>query len=57
MDKPRLWDRLREAIRVRHDSLRTEEACVQWIRGLIFFDGKRHPEVVGEPAEIPVSEL
>ena len=49
MDKPRLMVRVREAIRVRHYSLRTEEAYLQWVRRFILFHGKRHPENMGEP--------
>ena len=49
MDKPRLMVRVREAIRVRHSSLRTEEAYLQWVRRFILFHGKRHPENMGEP--------
>ena len=49
MDKPRLMVRVREAIRVRHYSLRTEEAYLQWVRRFILFHGKRHPENRGEP--------
>ena len=49
MDKPRLMDRLREAIRVRHYSLRTEEAYRQWVRRFILFHGKRPPASMGEP--------
>ena len=30
--KPRLLDRVREALRTRHESRRTEEAYVAWIR-------------------------
>lgn len=41
--KPKLLDQLREAIRVRHYSIRTEEAYVQWVRRYIYFHGKRHP--------------
>ncbi|MEK7387029.1 MAG: phage integrase N-terminal SAM-like domain-containing protein [candidate division NC10 bacterium] len=41
--KPRLLDRVREAIRARHDSRRTEKAYVHWIKRFIFFPGKRHP--------------
>jgi len=37
-----------EAIRVRHYSRRTEEAYVHWIKRLIYFHGKRHPETMGE---------
>ena len=49
MDKPRLMDRLREAVRVRHYSLRTEEAYRQWVRRFILFHGERPPESMGEP--------
>jgi integron integrase len=42
-EQPRLLDRLREAVRVRHYSRRTEEAYVMWIRPFILFHGKRHP--------------
>jgi len=41
--KPRLLDRVRDAIRARHYSRRTEDAYVGWIRRYIFFHGKRHP--------------
>ena len=37
---PRLYDRVVEALRARHYSRRTEEACVHWIRRyLLFHDG------------------
>ncbi|MDH3414273.1 MAG: integron integrase [Gammaproteobacteria bacterium] len=39
---------VREAIRVRHFSLRTEEAYVGWIRRFILFHRKRHPGDMGE---------
>lgn len=48
MNQPRLLDRVREALRVRHYSLRTEESCLHWIRRFILFHGKRHPAVMGE---------
>jgi site-specific recombinase XerD len=44
-----LLDRLREAIRVRHYSIRTEQAYVQWVRRFIFFHNKRHPNEMGRP--------
>ncbi len=47
--KPRLLDRVREAIRVRHYSRRTEKAYVAWIRRYIFLHGKRHPAEMGAP--------
>jgi site-specific recombinase XerD len=45
---PRLLDRVREAIRFRHYSRRTEEAYVLWIRRFIVFHEKRHPRELGE---------
>jgi integron integrase len=47
--RPRLLDRLRDAIRRRHYSRRTEEAYVHWTRRFIYFSGKRHPSQLGEP--------
>ena len=40
--------RVRSAIRVRHYSIRTEQAYVDWIRRFILFHGKRHPKELGE---------
>jgi hypothetical protein len=40
---PRLLDRVRQALRRKHYSLRTEEAYVGWIRRFILFHQKRHP--------------
>ena len=47
MPAPRLLDRVRERIRVKHYSLRTEDAYLHWIRRFIFFHGKRHPRAMG----------
>jgi integron integrase len=44
---PRLLDRLRAALRVRHYSIRTEDVYVQWARRFILFHGKRHPIEMG----------
>jgi integron integrase len=44
---PRLIPSVREAIRVRHYSLRTERAYVHWIRRFILFHGRRHPLEMG----------
>ena len=49
--RPRLLDRVRDAIRARHMSPRTEEAYVHWIRRYIFFHRKRHPAEMG-PVEV-----
>ena len=46
--RPRLLERVHQAIRVRHYSRRTEEAYVHWIRRFILFNGKRHPDTMGE---------
>jgi integron integrase len=42
-----LLDQVRDAIRIRHYSIRTEEAYVQWIRAFIRFHGLRHPREMG----------
>jgi integron integrase len=39
----------RRVIRLRHYSIRTEEAYVQWIRRFIRFSGGRHPREMGQP--------
>jgi integron integrase len=44
---PRLLDRVREELRLRHYSLRTESVYVDWIRRYILFHGKRHPREMG----------
>jgi hypothetical protein len=46
--KPKLLVQVREAIRMRHYSMRTEEAYVSWIKRFILFHGKRHPLEMGE---------
>src|SRR5438552_18413343 len=45
--KARLLDQVREVIRVKHYSIRTEDAYVQWIKRFIFYHGKRHPREMG----------
>jgi site-specific recombinase XerD len=45
--KPKLLDQVRDALRARHYSLRTEEAYVQWVRRFIIFPHKRHPQEMG----------
>jgi integron integrase len=49
--KPKLLDQVRQAIRTRHYSYRTEKAYVHWTKRFIFFHNKRHPIEMGE-AEI-----
>lgn len=38
---------MRDAVRLRHYSRRTEEAYIAWIRRYILFHGKRHPAEMG----------
>jgi Phage integrase, N-terminal SAM-like domain len=45
--QPKLLEQVRDALRARHYSLRTEEAYVQWIRRFIIFHHKRHPQEMG----------
>ena len=47
MTAPKLLDRVRERLRMKHYSLRTEEAYLFWIRRFILFSGKRHPRDMG----------
>ena len=46
---PRLLDRLRFALRAKHDAWRTEQAYVQWVRRFILRNRKRHPQEMGGP--------
>ncbi len=46
-ESPRLLDRLRTEIRIRHYSLRTETAYVDWVKRFILHHGKRHPAQLG----------
>jgi hypothetical protein len=45
---PKLLDRVRWHLRVKHYSLRTEQSYIDWIRRFILFHGKRHPDEMGE---------
>ena len=45
----RLLDQLRDRIRLKHYSIRTEQTYVDWVRRFIFFHGKRHPAEMGKP--------
>jgi site-specific recombinase XerD len=44
---PRLLDQLRDVIRVKHYSIRTEKAYVDWVRRFVHFSGMRHPRDCG----------
>jgi site-specific recombinase XerD len=44
---PKLLDLVRDAIRTRQYSIRTEEAYLSWIKRYITFHGRRHPRDLG----------
>lgn len=41
-------NKVRNAIRVRHYSVRTEKAYLGWVKRFILFNNKRHPDKMGE---------
>lgn len=45
--KPRLLDQMREVIRVKHYSLRTEKTYIGWVKHFIRWSGMRHPKDMG----------
>jgi|LGVE01.1.fsa_nt_gb integrase len=45
--KPRLLDQVRNRIRLKHYSIRTEQSYIHWIKRFIFFHNKRHPKEMG----------
>jgi len=45
---PRLMDQVRDRLRLKHYSLRTETAYAGWIKRFILFHGKRHPLEMGK---------
>jgi integron integrase len=50
-NKPKLLDQVRDVIRRKHYSIRTEQAYCDWIKRFILFHRKRHPAEMAE-AEI-----
>src|SRR5262249_27853146 len=47
--QPKLLDRLRAACRVRHYSIRTEDAYADWVVRFVKFHNVRHPDTMAEP--------
>jgi integron integrase len=45
--RPRLLDQVRQRLRLRHYSYRTEQQYLIWIRRFILFHNKRHPGSIG----------
>jgi integron integrase len=50
--KPKLLDQVRDVMRRKHYSIRTERTYIDWIRRFILFHNKRHP---AEMAEVDVT--
>ena len=48
MPKPKLLDEIRNVIRLRHYSPRTEESYINWIRRYVLFHNKKHPRDLNE---------
>ncbi len=44
----RLLDKVRQRIRLKGYSIRTERSYAQWIKRFILFHGKRHPKDMGK---------
>jgi len=49
---PKLLGAMRDFIRRKHSSSRTEQADLQWVKRDILFHGKRHPEEMGEAQSV-----
>jgi integrase len=49
MPPPRRFDQVRDRLRVKHYSMRTEDAYLHWMRRFIFFHDKKHPREMGGP--------
>ena len=47
--RKKLLDRVRDTMRTKHYSHRTEETYIEWIRRFILFHGKRHPQDMSAP--------
>jgi integron integrase len=47
LPRPRLFDEVRRRLRLKHYSLATERAYLQWMRRFILANGKRHPREMG----------
>ena len=45
---PKLLDQVRDRLRLKHYSLRTEQAYIGWIKRYIIFHNKRHPAEMGK---------
>ncbi len=41
--KPRLLDQVRDTVRRKHYSIRTEQSYIDWIKRYIYFHNRQHP--------------
>jgi site-specific recombinase XerD len=48
IQKPKLLNMVRNVIRTKHYSIRTEQAYTDWIKRYICFHNKQHPEKLDE---------
>ena len=46
-NKPKLLDQIRNSLRVKHYSYKTEKSYISWVLRFIFFHKKRHPQEMG----------
>jgi hypothetical protein len=46
--RPRLWGQVRDVLRCKHYSIRTEQSYIQWIKRYIYYHGKQHPGELDE---------
>ena len=49
LSAPRLLDQVRDRIRRKHYSIRTEQAYLHWVKAFVRFHGMKHPKDIGAP--------
>ena len=54
---PELLDQVRGNIRLKHHSIRTEQAYVDWIKRFVLYFDKRHPRDLGGGMMSPLDKL
>ncbi|MDP2364313.1 MAG: phage integrase N-terminal SAM-like domain-containing protein, partial [Ignavibacteria bacterium] len=47
VEKVKLLDQVRNDLRVKHYSLRTEQSYISWIKRFILYHNKKHPAEMG----------
>ena len=47
--KGKLLDQMRQVLRLKHMSIRTEESYINWVKRFILFRHKRHPQDMSAP--------